>query len=97
MTYDPNIDPRARQRASKAAVVEHTVVETVVVQPTDQATSFQQPAVQQQPPQPSDVRQPYTAPHTRDGVNGMDALFFIGAAVMVWGPLAAGAFLHGGG
>ncbi|MFO1089740.1 MAG: hypothetical protein U1E46_09210 [Hyphomicrobiales bacterium] len=97
MTYDPNIDPRARQRAGKAAVVEHTVVETVVVQPTEQGSSIPQPGVQQQTAQPSDARRPYAPPHTRDGVNGRDALLFIGAAVMVWGPLAAGAFLHGGG
>ena len=37
----------------------------------------------------------YVPPMRREGMSGIDFAPFIAAAVLVWGPLAAGAFLHG--
>ncbi|MFO1090872.1 MAG: hypothetical protein U1E46_14970 [Hyphomicrobiales bacterium] len=45
---------------------------------------------------PNTTNQPgYVPPMRREGMSGIDFAPFIAAAVLVWGPLAAGAFLHG--
>jgi hypothetical protein len=47
------------------------------------------------PIDPHPITRGVYAADNRDGINGIDFAFFVAAAVMIWGPLAGGAFLNG--